>query len=239
MDFIVDCQAESSETCDCLKTFQRFHCLATYYTSKQQWEEAFCIWDRLMKSNIEDIHFLGHSHVAEQLMKYDFFFKYCEFSKSITNFLIRCGDISLIWRFSGEILKRDEEMGAKIFTSEKLTTVKPRAVIDYLRNYPKSLRIFLEFLIEKKIEEESVHTQLAMMYIDEINRSDLNRNSPGHRMTINKLRSLLRTSQKLELVKLLEILDTPCFPHEHAIVCGRLGQHSAAINTFINYLKVN
>jgi hypothetical protein len=153
-------------------------------------------------------------------------------------FLLRCGDISLIWRFSGEILKRDEEMGAKIFTSEKIPAVKPRAVIDYLRNYPKSLRIFLEFLIEKKIDEESVHTQLAMMYIDDIKRSDLNRNSPGHRMTINKLRSLLRTSQKLELVKLLEILDTPGFPHEHAIVCGRLGQHSTAINTFINYLKV-
>jgi hypothetical protein len=153
-------------------------------------------------------------------------------------FLLRCGDISLIWRFSGEILKRDEEMGAKIFTSENIPAVKPRSVIDYLRNYPKSLRIFLEFLIEKKIDEESVHTQLAMMYIDDIKRSDLNRNSPGHRMTINKLRSLLRTSQKLELVKLLEILDTPCFPHEHAIVCGRLGQHSTAINTFINYLKV-
>ncbi|XP_046645269.1 transforming growth factor-beta receptor-associated protein 1-like [Daphnia pulicaria] len=217
MDFIVDCQADSSETFDCLKTFQMFHCLATYYISKQKWEEAFCIWDRLMKSDIEDVHFLGYPHVAEQLTK--------------------CGDISLIWRFSGEILKRDEEMGAKIFTSEKIPAVKPRAVIDYLRNYPKSLRIFLEFLIEKKIDEESVHTQLAMMYIDDIKRSDLNRNSPGHRMTINKLRSLLRTSQKLELVKLLEILDTPGFPHEHAIVCGRLGQHSTAINTFINYLK--
>ena len=165
------------------------------------------------------------------------FLKLC-LVKKFQTFLIRCGDISLIWRFSGEILKRDEEMGAKIFTSERIAAVKPRAVMDHLRNYPKSLRIFLEFLIEKKIDEESVHTQLAMMYIDDIKRSDLNRNSPDHRMTINKLRSLLRTSQKLELVKLLEILDTPCFPHEHAIVCGRLGQHSAAINTFINYLKV-
>lgn len=114
----------------------------------------------------------------------------------------------------------------------------PRAVIDYLRNYPKSLRIFLEFLVEKKNDEESVHTQLAMMYTDDISGSDLNRNSPAHRMTINKLRSLLRTSQKLELKKLLEVLDTHCFPHEHAIVCGRLGQHSNAINTFIGLLQV-
>jgi hypothetical protein len=80
MDFIVDCQAESRETCDCLKTFQRFHCLAIYYTCKQKWEDAFCIWDRLMKSDIEDVHFLGYSHVAEQLMKYSTIL--CEFGKS-------------------------------------------------------------------------------------------------------------------------------------------------------------
>ena len=70
-DFIVDCQAESTETCDCLKTFQRFNCLATYLTYKQKWEEAFGIWDRLLKSDIEDAHFLGCSHVAEQLIKYE------------------------------------------------------------------------------------------------------------------------------------------------------------------------
>ncbi|KAK4002769.1 hypothetical protein OUZ56_004571 [Daphnia magna] len=216
-NFIVDCHTEPNETCDCLKSYGHFHCLATYYASRQKWEEAFCIWDRLIKSDIEDSHFAGYSHVAEQLMK--------------------CGDISLVWRFSGEILKRDEEIGAKIFTSEKLACVMPRAVIDYLRNYPRSLRIFLEFLVDKKNDEESVHTQLALMYIDDINCTGLNHNNPSHRLTTNKLRSLLRTSQKLELTKLLEKLNTPGFPHEHAIVCGRLGQHSAAINTFINLLQ--
>lgn len=70
LDFIVDCQTEPNETCDCLKTYGQFHCLATYYASKQKWEEAFGIWDRLIKSDIDDSHFVGYSHVAEQLMKY-------------------------------------------------------------------------------------------------------------------------------------------------------------------------
>ena len=112
-------------------------------------------------------------------------------------------------------------------------------MIDYLRSYPLSLRTYLEFLIsEKRDDDESVHSQLAMMYIDDIKASAANSNSPKHRMTVNKLRSLLRSSQKLELTKLYNILNTSCFPHEHAIVCGRLGHHSTAINTFINNLKV-
>ncbi len=136
-------------------------------------------------------------------------------------------------------MKKDEDIGAKIFTTEKLTFIKPRSVIDYLRNYPRSLRIYLEFLInDNKYDDESVHTQLAIMYIDDIKATDPNRSSPAHRMTVNKLRSLLRSSQKLELSKLSDILDTPCFPYEHAIICGRLGHHSTAINTFINNLQV-
>lgn len=147
--------------------------------------------------------------------------------------------MALVWRFSGDILKIDEEIGATIFTSQSLSFIKPRAVIDFLRNYHRSLRIFLEFLIrEKNDEDESVHTQLAFIYIDEITNSDVDCGSPYYRMTVNKLRSLLRTSKKLDLSKLSNTLNSPSFPHEHAIVCGRLGQHSIAINTFINKLKV-
>lgn len=151
----------------------------------------------------------------------------------------RSQDVSLIWRFSGEILKIDEEAGVKIFTSTILPSLKPRAVLDHLRHFPRSLQTYLEFLIrEKKDDEEAFHTQLALIYIDDISQGDKNRTSPSHRMTVNKLRSLLRTSPKLDLIKLSDTLDSPVFPYEHAIVCGRLGNHAAAINTFINNLKV-
>ena len=240
LDFIVDCDTDWNETCDILKTYRRFHCLATYYASKKKWEDAFHMWDRLIKKDVEDVHFPGYAYVAEQLTKYGyqtFKLKFCVIRKSISFF--RSEDISLIWRFSGDILKKDEAIGAKIFTSEKFASIKPRVVIDYLRSYPLSLRTYLEFLIsEKRDDDESVHSQLAMMYIDDIKASAANSNSPKHRMTVNKLRSLLRSSKKLELTKLYNILDTSCFPHEHAIVCGRLGHHSTAINTFINNLKV-
>jgi len=153
----------------------------------------------------------------------------------------RTGDISLVWRFSGDILKKDEVVGARIFTELFRTsiTIKPGVVVEYLTNYPLSLRIFLEFLIaEKKDDDEAVHNQLAMMYIDDLNRLDSPRNSPGYRATVNKLRSLLRTSQRLNLSRLSDTLNKQRFPHEYAIVCGRLGHHSSAIEIFINQLKV-
>lgn len=145
----------------------------------------------------------------------------------------------MIWRYSGEILKRDAEIGAKIFISDYTVSAQQRAVIDFLRNFPQSLRIFLEHLVtEKKEDDESVHTQLALLYIDDISNPDVNSNSPVHRMKVNKLRSLLRTSSRLDLLKLRNMLDSSRFPHEHAIICGRLGHHSVAINIFINQLKV-
>lgn len=100
--------------------------------------------------------------------------------------------------------------------------------------------MFLEFLVNEKKGEEgaAVQTQLAILYIEEIGRSDPQRNSPGQRLTVNKLRSLLRTAQMLDLARLSGILQTPRFPHEYAIVCGRLGHHSAAIKIFIEQLQV-
>lgn len=154
--------------------------------------------------------------------------------------LLRSQDISLIWRFSGEILKTDEEIGVKIFTSITSPSLKPRMVLDHLRNFPKSLQTYIEFLIrEQKDCDDSYHTQLALIYVEDIvKQGDLHRTSPSRRMTVNKLRSLLRTSPKLDLAKLSVSLDTTVFPHEHAIVCGRLGNHAAAIDTFINNLQV-
>lgn len=131
--------------------------------------------------------------------------------------------------------------GGRIFTELFRTpdvTLKPSAVIEYLTPFPQSLKIFLEFLVnEKKGDDPSIQTQLALMYIDEINSSDPQRNSPGQRSTVNKLRSLLRSSRGLDLAHLSIVLQTPRFPHEYAIVCGRLGQHSAAIKIFIDQLK--
>lgn len=69
LDFIVDCDTEWDETRSILETYKRFHCLATFCAAKLQWEEAFSIWDRLIKKDIEDLHFPGYPYVAEQLAK--------------------------------------------------------------------------------------------------------------------------------------------------------------------------
>ena len=155
----------------------------------------------------------------------------------------RIGDVGLIWRFSGEILKRDESVGAKIFTSlfeNGSTTIGIDAVCEHLKPFPGGLRVFLEYLVDgKKSDEKSVHTRLAFVYIEAISSAEKGTTSPKQRMAINKLRCLLRTSKSLELDRLLETLNTPLFPHEYAIICGRLGQHSAALDIFIVKLQVN
>lgn len=69
LDFIVDCSTDYGETCSCLESSKRFHCLATFKASKENLEEAFGIWDRLIKKEIEDAHFPGYTFVAEQLAK--------------------------------------------------------------------------------------------------------------------------------------------------------------------------
>ena len=148
----------------------------------------------------------------------------------------------MIWKFSGEILKKDQLVGAKIFIDvlQGGSMLPLAAVCDYLDSYPISLKALLEFLVnEKQIEEESITSRLAIVYINEINQPRKQElSSPGHRMNVNKLRCLLRTSKSLELPRLLDLLNATIFPHEHAIVCGRLGQHSAAVNIFILKLQV-
>ncbi len=118
--------------------------------------------------------------------------------------------------------------------------MKPTAVIEYLSDLPQSLKMLLEFLVNEKKGEEvaAVQHQLATLYIEKIGRLDAQRNSPGQRLTVNKLRSLLRTAQMLDLARLSGIIQTPRFPHECAIVCGRLGRRSAAIKIFIEQLQV-
>lgn len=159
----------------------------------------------------------------------------------VENFVCRSADIALIWKFSGEILKKDHLLGAKIFINliQDGGTLPLAAVCDHLDSYPASLKAFLEFLVnEKRNEEETISSRLAIMYINEISQPQKQDSSPGQRMTVNKLRCLLRTSKNLELPRLLDLLNASTFPHEHAIVCGRLGQHSAAINIFIVKLQV-
>ena len=115
--------------------------------------------------------------------------------------------------------------------------IKPDAVCEFLKHHHQCLGLFLEFLVNEKMpNHESIHTRLALHYINDI--ADKITNSPSKRMTVNKLRSLLRTSASLDLNHLSSFLNDSIFPHESAIVCGRLGDHTAAINIFVNKLQV-
>ena len=142
------------------------------------------------------------------------------------------------------MLKKDQCCAAKIFTETyKKHEVDADAVCDFLKPYLQTLGLFLHFLVyDRKVESSSIHTRLALHYIEQITSLHTDQrisSSPVHRYMVNKLRALLRTSSYLDLKQLSTALNAPHFPHENAIVLGRLGDHTAAINIFIRQLKVN
>lgn len=70
-DLVMDCDTDQEETCALLKANNKFHCLAVFHASRNDWENAFVMWDRLVKKELTDEHFPGPSYVADQLTKYD------------------------------------------------------------------------------------------------------------------------------------------------------------------------
>lgn len=70
LEFVVTCGIDHDEICSTLKTYQKHHCLATFKAAYGKWEEAFSIWERLIKKELEDKHFPGYKHVAEELVRY-------------------------------------------------------------------------------------------------------------------------------------------------------------------------
>lgn len=110
--------------------------------------------------------------------------------------------------------------------------------IGFLESFPSAKKTVLEFLYSQNPEEESLGNQLVELYIKEIKDARTNRITSLHAATINKLRSVLRTSNAVNLSQVALLLDGRQFPHEYAIISGRLGNHNAAIDIFVNQLKV-
>ena len=69
LNFIEDCCIDGTDVGCTLKLHQRFHCLAVYNSMQGNLEEAFTIWDQLMKGDVVDVHFPGYAFVAEHLAK--------------------------------------------------------------------------------------------------------------------------------------------------------------------------
>ncbi|CAG8633590.1 11081_t:CDS:10, partial [Racocetra persica] len=91
----------------------------------------------------------------------------------IVDLLGKCDNPELLWKYAKWVIQKDEIMGAKIFTQmdpKKPMIVEPSIVLSELRSAGKSgLKILLEYLVNlRKSQEESYHTELAILYIQEI-----------------------------------------------------------------------
>lgn len=135
---------------------------------------------------------------------------------------------------------RDEALGSTIFMElcENQPQLMRDRAIRFLHSFPTALKLLLEFLYNQNPEEESLANQLVEHYINEINAARSSQKTSLHAATMNKLRSVLRTSHALNLRQVSLLFNDEHFPHERAIICGRLGNHVVALEIFINQLKV-
>lgn len=67
---VEQCKVNEDKLVSLLETHKRYHSLAIYYAVKDKSENAFEIWEKLVKENVHDSHFPGPIYVAERLAKY-------------------------------------------------------------------------------------------------------------------------------------------------------------------------
>ncbi|CAG8470925.1 27943_t:CDS:10 [Dentiscutata erythropus] len=143
-----------------LKDAKKIYHLALLYKEKKEYAKALEVWHSIIEQeNPENDLADGLHHIVELLGK--------------------CDDPDLLWKYAKWVIQKDEIMGAKIFTQmdpKKPMIVEPSIVLSELRSVGKSgLRIFLEYLVTpRKSQEESYHTELALLYIQEIMKELLN-----------------------------------------------------------------
>nr|CAG8434698.1 7037_t:CDS:10 [Entrophospora candida] len=186
---------------------------------------------------------LWHSLLSEKNPKID----YATGLEKMVDLLGKLDDKDLVMKYASWIMKKDEILGAKIAGCI-------------------GLKMYLEYLVTKrKSKEESHHTELVLLYIDEINKSIktdegkiINEFSQQSKDTTKtflsfllsqpiedlisqeraKLIAFLQTSTQYNLDKILnKLLEVEILKAELAIIYGKLSEHEKALNLLINDLR--
>lgn len=170
---------------------KKIYHLAILYKEKKEYAKALEIWHSIIEQeNPENDLPDGLHHIVDLLGK--------------------CDDPDLLWKYAKWVIQKDDVMGAKIFTqmdSKKPMIIEPGKVISELRSVGNNgLRKFLEYLVTpRKSQEESYHTELALLYIQEIMDELLNEETRFKFERINN--EFMITSEKSGLTYLTFLLN--------------------------------
>ena len=158
-----DLAADYDDCSSYLETNERIHALALLNWRMDKENQAFQIWSDLLNEK-RDPGFPGIDFFVSRLM---------------------CSSEEMLWRYANLVLTKDQKLGAKLFIQfyntkdmkceENEQTDLADKIISFLKpQHSMAGLLFLEhIIIDKKLNIEKYHTQLALAYLDEIRKSDV------------------------------------------------------------------
>ncbi|KAI7693990.1 hypothetical protein SSS_01038 [Sarcoptes scabiei] len=159
----------------------------------------------------------------------------------ICNTLVASKDLKLIINHIEFVLKRDQIKGANVliemteFKNGFFTLLDPEFIIKLLYNYNETMIIYLEFLVfEEKIPNSSLHTNLAIRYIEKLSKIKAkNRDEKEEHKILEKLRKILYESEYYSSKEILKSLSNNELDYEEAFVHGKIGNHRKSFEIFL------
>uniref|UniRef100_A0A665WRN6 Si:ch211-266g18.9 n=1 Tax=Echeneis naucrates TaxID=173247 RepID=A0A665WRN6_ECHNA len=142
-------------------------------------------------------------------------------------------DRHTLWTFADWTLQRNQETGVQIFT-ERLPNDRQETeeVLVFLEKHPVALVLYLEFLIQDlSSEEERHHSRLALAYVTQTLQEEADL-----RPTREKLQQLLWESKFYDVSTVygVWIVKSTTLHTERAILLGRTGEHSLALQVLVH-----
>ncbi|KAK5857607.1 hypothetical protein PBY51_010842 [Eleginops maclovinus] len=142
-------------------------------------------------------------------------------------------DKDVVWRFSDWTLQKNQEIGVQIFNKRPPDDrYETHDVLALLEKYPLALLLYLEFLIyDLNSEEKKHHSRLALTYVTEMLQD---KEEADLMKTRGKLQQLLWESKFYDISTVYERVKSANLHMEEAILLGRAGEHSMALQVLVH-----
>lgn len=210
-----------------LEKHHKYFALGLLYHYNSQDSAALQMWIKIVNGDLQD-------STRTDLFEY------------IVDFLIFCSNPDLVWRHADWALQKDQKIGVHIFTrrpvsEDKMGQLNPDDVIMYLQKHKQALLLYLEHLVlEKKLQKEKYHTDLAVLYVDQVLSLTSQPSATNEQLsaTRQKLQRLLKESSLYQVRLLLsKIQDSELLLAERATLHGKLEEHDKALHILVHQLK--
>ncbi|XP_023667162.2 transforming growth factor-beta receptor-associated protein 1 homolog [Paramormyrops kingsleyae] len=204
----------------------KYFALGLLYHYNGQDDAALQVWVRIVDGELQD-------STRSDLYEY------------IVDFLSFCPNLAVVWKYADWALNRSTKVGVQIFTrrpveEEQLGKMNPDDVVKYLQKYSQALVLYLEHLVlEKRVQKERFHTQLATLYLDRVLSLLAASPPPVEEVTEarRRLQLLLRESSLYRVQCLLDKMGEAELLQERATLHGKLEEHKEALHILVRRLK--